>query len=86
MTQSPTLICQRAHPRVCGADVLYGGGVRDDKGSSPRVRGRRSTRPSRVRSTRLIPACAGQTWKQHCKKLARRAHPRVCGADVRGDP
>ena len=112
----------RAHPRVCGADTRRASRFVTVWGSSPRVRGRPAPSTSHHASTRLIPACAGQTATSHtcCASFhgssprvrgrltrvvalpvreglipacagqttstsssmtARRAHPRVCGAD-----
>ena len=50
-----------AHPRVCGENALFIGGVLSKAGSSPRVRGKlRVTLLASVRPG-LIPACAGKT-------------------------
>ena len=76
----------RAHPRECGADLHRRSATFVNRGSSPRVRGRR-TRPT-CRSCRLglIPASAGQTYPFPSCKLSSTAHPRECGADeVEGD-
>ena len=72
----------RAHPRVCGENGGAGGSPPRYPGSSPRVRGKRSTIDERVIKARLIPACAGKTtsMKQHCSLNP--AHPRVCGENV----
>ena len=68
-----------AHPRVCGENPLERIHRMSADGSSPRVRGKQSSRGSSRTSSRLIPACAGKTSKcsQHHKNHA--AHPRVCG-------
>ena len=72
----------RAHPRECGADLHRRSATFVNRGSSPRVRGRR-TRPT-CRSCRLglIPASAGQTYPFPSCKLSSTAHPRECGADA----
>ena len=51
----------RAHPRVCGADVMCLPWLIRTMGSSPRVRGRPHASASCSGSRGLIPACAGQT-------------------------
>ena len=48
-------------------------------GSSPRVRGKPHARRVGPRLHGLIPACAGKTADPEAKRLARTAHPRVCG-------
>ena len=69
----------RAHPRVCGENSVCFDSHTPDQGSSPRVRGKQGLitcgRPRR----RLIPACAGKTFRSRlaCSDLG--AHPRVCG-------
>ena len=72
----------RAHPRVCGADGLIARAAWSCRGSSPRVRGRQGLSVGADSDHRLIPACAGQTASETSHRAARRAHPRVCGADV----
>ena len=52
-------------------------------GSSPRVRGRRTSKSRSFLVLRLIPAGAGQTGERRAAHLAARAHPRGCGADER---
>ena len=49
------------------------------RGSSPRVRGKRSSRTDRDRPRRLIPARAGKTPLRHHRPHQRWAHPRACG-------
>ena len=51
----------RAHPRVCGENVMISAAGVIGQGSSPRVRGKRSRRGRSRRIRRLIPACAGKT-------------------------
>ena len=72
----------RAHPRVCGADLANMSASETVGGSSPRVRGRRRTQGSCRGSSRLIPACAGQTMSFSHGRCHHGAHPRVCGADL----
>ena len=48
-------------------------------GSSPRVRGKRSTCSCPPAGRGLIPARAGKTLRLRGERLAPRAHPRACG-------
>ena len=68
-----------AHPRVCGENRHRLISAIPRRGSSPRVRGKRTGRPRARRLIRLIPACAGKTGGHvGCGDIAG-AHPRVCG-------
>ena len=69
----------QAHPRVCGENVFTKSHAEDQRGSSPRVRGKPSIRLTSSFTRGLIPACAGKTpaWTAHPRHC--RAHPRVCG-------
>ena len=51
-----------AHPRVCGENVRPAGLNSPTVGSSPRVRGKRGYKYSKVLISGLIPACAGKTY------------------------
>ena len=73
---------RRAHPRVCGADLLTPPSGKPAGGSSPRVRGRRRLTLCRGTQRGLIPACAGQTIQEIHQMSTALAHPRVCGADL----
>ena len=50
-----------AHPRVCGENIVAGAEFKREKGSSPRVRGKREERGEVDGGAGLIPACAGKT-------------------------
>ena len=52
-------------------------------GSSPRVRGRPIDGGVYFNAPGLIPACAGQTRWSPVRRRGPRAHPRVCGADIK---
>ena len=74
-----TRASRRAHPRACGENGDVGGPQAGGLGSSPRVRGKPSSRQHRPPRQRLIPARAGKT---PCVEVAPgfpRAHPRACG-------
>ena len=70
------------HPRSCGANMQarhFGAGL---SGSSPLVRGQRSSlRPAWPRP-RIIPARAGPTWWPPSAIRRTPDHPRSCGANV----
>ncbi len=72
-----------AHPRVCGEHIRVISNLRDQVGSSPRVRGTsKPSPPSRqaaTKSLRLIPACAGNMSWVVSPEYLQPAHPRVCG-------
>ena len=68
-----------AHPRVCGENFPSPQATPRLPGSSPRVRGKRGTRPARRPAVGLIPACAGKTPRTRESPLEPGAHPRVCG-------
>ena len=67
------------HPRVCGerCAVLKINGVKT--GSSPRVRGTRSSGTSCLGLYRFIPACAGNAIGHSLIIKQLPVHPRVCG-------
>ena len=52
---------RKAHPRVCGENLLLRSFLLLRSGSSPRVRGKRGEGGQGLESGRLIPACAGKT-------------------------
>ena len=72
-------VCGAAHPRVCGENAAYVGGVSVDEGSSPRVRGKPRRDDEQGVRVGLIPACAGKTAFMNSVTTGSRAHPRVCG-------
>ena len=71
-----------AHPRVCGENVFDIEDTWEQAGSSPRVRGKRATRPRTAWCGALIPACAGKTLTVIEWSGAHEAHPRVCGENL----
>ena len=68
-----------AHPRVCGENRSVPALDQARRGSSPRVRGKRSLARHASVSPRLIPACAGKTYRFGAARPWPEAHPRVCG-------
>ena len=79
---SSVLSRERAHPRVCGENVLERMDSLEQAGSSPRVRGKLPRGSPRRQCSGLIPACAGKTVCRECLEYQLRAHPRVCGENV----
>ena len=71
-----------AHPRVCGENSICSCPVIPANGSSPRVRGKRTSGPRRRGWRGLIPACAGKTLRARNSCRPFRAHPRVCGENL----
>ena len=76
----------RAHPRVCGENMLVHWPSRTRLGSSPRMRGKRDGTFSISLDGGLIPAYAGKTEGLSGLVVAMRAHPRVCGENIRRLP
>ena len=70
---------RRAHPRVCGENLILPDDLGRVKGSSPRVRGKPARLRGATKWTRLIPACAGKTPPSAPASTSSPAHPRVCG-------
>ena len=75
-----------AHPRVCGENPPVPAHRRTRRGSSPRVRGKQEIEDGEPITTRLIPACAGKTWRLARTAGYWEAHPRVCGENDVGAP
>ncbi len=70
------------HPRACGANGVAAVSVPDGHGSSPRMRGKRPPSPMVARSSRIIPAHAGQTVPVLRSSSSHSDHPRACGANL----
>ena len=68
-----------AHPRVCGENYSHDLHTCEQRGSSPRVRGKLALMQNAVSRSRLIPACAGKTSYCGLGLCLVWAHPRVCG-------
>ncbi len=67
------------HPRVCGEHRNWGCTSMRAPGSSPRVQGTRTGCTLRLDATRIIPACAGNTYTALSRAVTITDHPRVCG-------
>ena len=70
---------EAVHPRVCGEHRSRRSRVWSRNGSSPRVRGTRTTLDRELDRIRFIPACAGNTACNHPDLPGAPVHPRVCG-------
>ena len=68
-----------AHPRVCGENATQFVQFLNEKGSSPRMRGKRGRKIRCEKPAGLIPAYAGKTPHHPYRPPLTRAHPRVCG-------
>ena len=69
----------RAHPRACGENDQDNDPLGRDRGSSPRVRGKRMGTGLLTVRLRLIPARAGKTFWLNSNVFVLGAHPRACG-------
>ena len=74
---------RRAHPRVCGENLPPPYTLTLEAGSSPRMRGKPRVRSASLSSEGLIPAYAGKTLSMPRWMRVQRAHPRVCGENLR---
>ena len=72
-------ITEPVHPRVCGEHKENDCRPEFVNGSSPRVRGTRNLVCCEHRTSRFIPACAGNTIAQRVEQIRSPVHPRVCG-------
>ena len=77
-----TLQNGRDHPRGCGEHANLRIGKSRSRGSSPRMRGARFSKPSCAYDERIIPADAGSTLKFTADQLWFEDHPRGCGEHV----
>ena len=76
----------RAHPRACGENRAALMVTVPSRGSSPRMRGKQSSKPAMPFRAGLIPAHAGKTWTHTTLRPGGRAHPRACGENHRRRP
>ena len=67
------------YPRVCGGSIFRGRGIAVGSGLSPRVRGKRFRWSCHRASVRSIPACAGEAFPRHPRRIDGGVYPRVCG-------
>ena len=64
---------------MCGEHLPRVGSSSPRRGSSPHVRGTPSSGSARIRSPRIIPACAGNTGRRNSTNAWTKDHPRMCG-------
>ena len=69
------------HPRACGANWCENANTVGERGSSPRMRGKRTGHRDIAQPHRIIPAHAGQTPKSAKTATSETDHPRACGAN-----
>ena len=80
-SRSPRPWCEKTvYPRECGATDTKWGYIVDVDGLSPRVRGNHGLHPRNERSSRSIPASAGQPYEVVGPELFESVYPRECGA------
>ena len=73
----------QAHPRACGENSVERIPLGCPEGSSPRMRGKQSLYPKRLRARRLIPAHAGKTLtKGKLSQAQSGSSPRMRGKRV----
>ena len=70
------------HPRACGANKHGVSHMKQECGSSPRMRGKRPLTEFNNAQIRIIPAHAGQTSASRRAYCHNTDHPRACGANV----
>ena len=75
--------CHRDHPRVCGENQACRRGSASQRGSPPRMRGKRQARFVTALVTGITPAYAGKTRDYIGRDRKSRDHPRVCGENRR---
>ena len=67
---------------MCGGTGCWGIILAAPHGLSPRVRGNLAARRRRIRTSRSIPACAGEPQPPNFRTVVRMVYPRVCGGTV----
>ena len=80
LKKSVQRISSRDHPRACGAHLILASVRPSIAGSSPRMRGSRSSGQWRCWQGGIIPAHAGLTATARIAVASVRDHPRACGA------
>ena len=71
-----------AHPRAGGENDVRRGLDGEQRGSSPRWRGKRGIQRGSAEPRRLIPALAGKTGLYYTSRAMYRAHPRAGGENA----
>ena len=78
----PPRIVPGDHPRMCGEHMRNRRSTRRQKGSSPHVRGAPACAIASVRTSGIIPACAGSTSAAQQASTGYGDHPRMCGEHI----
>ena len=73
----------RDHPRGCGENADDFAACADQKGSPPRMRGKRFERYSGSQAERITPADAGKTCLTVTRAIGIWDHPRGCGENTK---
>lgn len=76
----------RWEPRVCGDDGKRARHADTERGTPPRVRGRRTASQAEDERVRKTPACAGTTRAWMVRMTSPAEDPRVCGDDGGASP
>ena len=71
------------HPRACGENGAGGQGMRTQRESPPRMRGKQHLRCDSLGRQGITPAHAGKTVKNHVAIVILKDHPRACGENFR---
>ena len=67
---------------MCGENYELANEDDFNKGSPPRVRGKRRYYMGLWTGERITPACAGKTASGHFRDYTEKDHPRVCGENT----
>ena len=70
------------HPRACGENGAGGQGMRTQRESPPRMRGKQHLRCDSLGRQGITPAHAGKTVKNHVAIVILKDHPRACRENV----
>ena len=70
------------HPRACGENDVQLVQLFVERGSPPRMRGKRPLRASARRGAWITPAHAGKTLQVGLQSMRAADHPRACGENV----
>ena len=75
--------CCKDHPRLRGEKSFQSKQAKFLIGSSPLARGKVEDNPGLSAKTRIIPACAGKSWRERHERTEIEDHPRLRGEKVR---
>ena len=72
---------RRVHPRACGGNLRVAVARIEEKGASPRLRGKLGVREQAFGDAGCIPAPAGETTHETASSPLHSVHPRACGGN-----